>query len=159
MVDSILLATKKLLNLSADYTPFDEELIIYINAVFDTLHQLGVGPNAGFSITGPETLWSTYTLEDKRKDSVKTYMGLRVKLMFDTPSTSFAIAAIESQCRELEWRLNVLAEGAFDTPPTPSPDPDPGSGMSPEVYDPMGVHDDAFALGTHHGALDAGTYT
>lgn len=107
---SILLSVKKMLGPSADYDIFDPELIIYINSVFGTLHQLGVGPEEKFVITGDSELWSDFTTEGEEIEEVKSYMYLRVRLLFDPPSSSFVLSSFKEQLKELEWRLQCKAE-------------------------------------------------
>lgn len=111
---SILLSVKKMLGPSADYDIFDPELIIYINSVFGTLHQLGVGPEEKFVITGDSELWSDFTTEGEEIEEVKSYMYLRVRLLFDPPSSSFVLSSFKEQLKELEWRLQCKAEEIID---------------------------------------------
>lgn len=115
--DSILDSTKKALGLAGDYDVFDPEIIMHINSVFSILQQLGIGPNEGFMIEGAEATWDTFLRGDKRLNSVKTYVFLKVRLLFDPPATSFLIAAYEKQITELEVRLNLQREGEAWTPP------------------------------------------
>lgn len=110
-MESILNSTKKALGLAADYQPFDPELIIHINSVFSTLQQLGVGPDDGFEISDSSARWGDYLGDDKNLSQVKTYLYLRVKLLFDPPGTSYLLESINKQVQELEWRLNVYVEG------------------------------------------------
>lgn len=110
MITSILDSVKKSLNLAADYTPFDQEVIMHINSVFSTLNQLGIGPDVGFMIEDADTTWDAFLGSDPRLNNVKTYVFLRVKLLFDPPNTGFTTAAIERQIEQLEWRLNVQRE-------------------------------------------------
>lgn len=111
---SILLSVKKMLGPSADYDIFDPELIIYINSVFGTLHQLGVGPEEKFVITGDSELWSDFTTEGEEIEEVKSYIYLRVRLLFDPPSSSFVLSSFKEQIKELEWRLQCKAEEIID---------------------------------------------
>lgn len=108
--ESILLSVKKMLGLDKDYDVFDPELIIHINTVFGTLHQLGVGPEDQFRISGDSDLWSEFTTEGEQTDEVKSYVYLRVRLLFDPPSSSFVLSSFKEQLQELEWRLNVKAD-------------------------------------------------
>ena len=110
VADSILLTTKSALGVGTDYAPFDVELIMYINGVFSTLHQLGVGPRVPYMIAGPENLWSEFIESNEAIQSVKTYVATKVRLIFDPPTTSFATNAFENLCKELEWRLRVQGE-------------------------------------------------
>ena len=108
--ESILLTIKKMLGLSEDYDVFDPELIIHINTVFGTLHQLGVGPDEQFRISGDNDLWLDFDTDGEQIDEVKTYIYLRVRLLFDPPSSSFVLSSFKEQIQELEWRLNVKAD-------------------------------------------------
>lgn len=108
--ESILLSVKKMLGLDKDYDVFDPELIIHINTVFGTLHQLGVGPEDQFRITGDSETWSEFDTEGEQVDEVKSYIYLRVRLLFDPPSSSFVLSSFKEQLQELEWRLNVKAD-------------------------------------------------
>lgn len=117
MSDSILTSTKKVLGLEETYTAFDADITMHINSVFSTLNQLGIGPPAGFTISDKTTTWDAFS-SDPRFESIKSYVFLRVRLLFDPPGTSFLINAYENQIRELEWRLNVVREGDDWTDPT-----------------------------------------
>lgn len=103
---SILTSIKHLLGIEEDFTQFDGELIIFINAAFAELKELGVGPSSGFAITDKTAIWSTY-IDDTNINDVKTFVYLKTKLIFDPPSNSFAVDAIERQITEYTWRLNV----------------------------------------------------
>lgn len=111
MTESILNSTKKVLGLDSSYTAFDQDIIMHINSVFATLNQLSVGPDAGFSITDSSSTWESYLGANKNLNSVKSYMYLKVRLLFDPPATSFAIDSMQKQANEYEWRLNAHMEG------------------------------------------------
>jgi hypothetical protein len=116
--DSILDTTKKLLGFESDYTAFDLDIITHINTVFFTLQQLGVGPDNGFMITDRESTWDEYVgLDDI--NGVKSYVFIRVRLLFDPPTTSFHLESLNKQAQELEWRLNVKMEEVKTTWPMP----------------------------------------
>lgn len=110
MQTSILNSVKKNLGLMDDYTAFDEDIIMHINTAFSTLNSIGLGPVEGFEIQDDTAVWADFLGGDTRLNSVKTYVYLRVRLLFDPPSTSFAIASMERQIEEFEWRLNVQRE-------------------------------------------------
>lgn len=120
MPDSILTTTKKILGIDEAYTAFDVDIITHINSVFSTLHQLGLGPIDGFYIEGADETWDVFLDNDPRINSVKSYMYIRVRLLFDPPSTSHLITSLQEQARELEWRLNVVRENDMVPHPTPS---------------------------------------
>lgn len=111
MEESILTSIKKLLGITADYTHFDQDIIMHINSVFMILKQLGVGPAEGFYIEDDSATWEEYISDPSQFQAVKTDMYLRVKLLFDASSlTAGTLAAHERQITELEWRLNADAE-------------------------------------------------
>jgi hypothetical protein len=107
-MESILTSVKKLLGIEEEYKHFDNDLIIHINSVLMILTQMGVGPSEGFSITGADDFWSDFISEDF--EAVKTYVHLKVRLMFDPPNSSVTMDAIKNTISELEWRLNFRAE-------------------------------------------------
>jgi len=110
MNESILNDIKKLLGLDAEYDVFDQDIIIHINSVFMVLNQLGVGPESGYKITGADNVWSEFTNDDLIFESVKSYIYLKVRMMFDPPQNSSLMQAMQQQISEFEWRLNVSAE-------------------------------------------------
>jgi hypothetical protein len=111
MEDSILKSTKKILGLAPEYTPFDLDVITHINAAFSILDQLGVGPAGGVYIEDETALWSEYFVPPNQLNLIKTYVFLKVRVLFDPPGTSFLLESANEQLREYEWRLNVLREG------------------------------------------------
>lgn len=112
MADSILDSTKKALGLSEDYDVFDSDIIMHINSVFTTLNQLGVGPAGGFMIEDADPTWDAFLGTDRQLNMVKSYLYLKVKLLFDPPGTSFLLASYEKQIQEYEWRLLVHVENS-----------------------------------------------
>lgn len=110
MSESILYTIKIMLGLEKDYDAFDIEIVTYINSALFTLSQLGVGPEEGFSITGSDEIWSNFIDEKSNLIAVQTYIKLKVQLLFDPPSNSFAVDAINKQIDELTWRLCLEAE-------------------------------------------------
>ena len=109
-MESILTSIKKLLGIEEDYTHFDPDIIMHINTVFMILSQIGVGPPEGFRIEDDIPTWSDYTDNNLLLEPVKTYIYLKVRLMFDPPTGSSLIEAMNRQISELEWRLNWVAE-------------------------------------------------
>lgn len=111
MTDSILTSIKKLLGIDKNYKHFDPDLVMHINSVLSILMQIGVGPAEGFSISGDKETWADFIKDDSKKFSlVKSYVHLKVKLLFDPPLSSAAIDAINRQISEFEWRLFVAAD-------------------------------------------------
>ncbi len=110
MDTSILTSIKKMLGIDDDYTHFDTDIIININSVFMKLNQLGVGPIEGYSIADKVPKWIDFIGEKKDSQAIITFTYLNVRLLFDPPSNSFMIDAMERQIKEYEWRLNIQAE-------------------------------------------------
>lgn len=113
-MDSILTSIKKMLGITEEYEHFDQDIIMHINTVFMILNQLGVGPSEGFSIHDKNAIWSDFVSDMNKIEAVKSYMYLKVKLLFDPPLSSSVVESIKNQINELEWRLNI----AVDTPST-----------------------------------------
>lgn len=121
-MDSILTSIKKLLGLDEEYTHFDTDIIIHINSALFRLRTLGVGPvaegeslnPAPFKITDKTQVWSDLLEDREDLESVKDYIYLKVKLMFDPPQTSFVIDSYNTQLKELEWMINEQAGGGLD---------------------------------------------
>ena len=109
-MDSILTSIKKLLGIIEEYEHFDPDLIMHINSVFMVLTQLGVGPVNGFAIHGKEETWTDFISDDSRLELVKSYMHLKVKLLFDPPLGAAVIEAMNRMIGEFEWRLNVAVD-------------------------------------------------
>lgn len=105
--NSILESTKKLLGIMPDYEHFDMDLIIYINSAISILRQIGIGPKLGYRITSKNDLWGDFIGESHMIEDVKSYIYLRCRLIFDPPTNSFLVTAIENQITELTWRLSV----------------------------------------------------
>lgn len=108
-MESILNTIKNMLGITADMTAFDDQLVVEINMVFNVLHQLGVGPDNSFSITGSTETWSSYITDLTKLQMVKTYIYLKVKQVFDPPNSSSHNTAIDNLVKELEFRLTVQA--------------------------------------------------
>lgn len=110
-MESILTSIKKLLGIAEENTDFDTDIIIHINSVFMTLTQLGVGPSEGFYIEDDSSTWQDFISDLKSLQAIKTYIYLKVRLVFDPSSIGAStLAAYERQIQELEWRLNTMVE-------------------------------------------------
>lgn len=111
MENSILISIKKLLGIEEIYNHFDLDLIIHINSAFFNLNQLGVGPISGFKIEDVLAKWSDFVGERFDLESVKSYIYLKTRLVFDPPQMGYLVDAIKDQIKELEWRLNIQTDG------------------------------------------------
>lgn len=109
-MNSILTSIKKMLGITEEYEHFDGDLIIHINSVLAILTQLGVGPKEGFKIIDKNDRWSDFIQDTNKLENVKSYVYLKVKLIFDPPQSSIVIEATNKLISELEWRMNVAGE-------------------------------------------------
>ena len=109
-MDSILTSVKKIIGISEEDESFDTDLIMHINSVLMILNQLGVGPEDGFSITDKSAVWTDVIGDNKFIEAVKTFVGLKVRLIFDPPTSSAVLDSINKTISELEWRINVMVE-------------------------------------------------
>lgn len=111
ITDSILTSIKKMLGITEECTDFDADLIIHINSVLMILTQIGVGPSEGFFIEDKEDFWDDFLEDDiEQLESVKTFVYLKVRLIFDPPSSSAVAESFNRTISELEWRLHIAAE-------------------------------------------------
>lgn len=104
---SFLLEIKDLLGIPDTVTDFDNQLIMYINMVFEQLRQLGFGPELGYQISKDDQGgWDQYLPDEFGiRDTVLIYMQLKVRVLFDPPSSSFVLESINRAIAEYEWRL------------------------------------------------------
>lgn len=110
-MDSILITIKKMLGIDAEDDSFDMDIIVIINSIIPSLTQMGIGPSRGYVVLSQENLWSDY-LKDNiiNLESIKTYIFLKTKLIFDPPVNSTVIEAYNKTISELEWRMMLNAE-------------------------------------------------
>lgn len=108
--ESILLSIKRQLEICDDYNAFDPVIVTHINSIFMVLDQLGVSLEPGFQITGENETWEDYLKGRKGLNLVKSYMYLKVRLLFDPPNVGVLHEAMERQISEFEWRLNVQVD-------------------------------------------------
>lgn len=119
MEQKILASVKKVLGLDSTDTSFDLDILTHINSSFSTLHDLGLGPDDGFMIEDDTPVWADYGETDQVINRVKTYVYLKTRVVFDPPTTSYAITAAKEQIEELEWRLNREREESSWVDPDP----------------------------------------
>lgn len=106
MEDDILASVKDAVGVGVDDTAFDEEILLHINTVFVALRQLGVGPDTAF-IADEDSLWTDFLDNQKILPMIKSYVVLRVRLLFDPPNSSSFNEAIKNSIAEYEWRLQM----------------------------------------------------
>ena len=109
MEDSILESIKNLLGIEEECTTFDKELVVHINSELMVLNQLGVGIT-GFSISDKSSTWNDFLGEINDLDAVRSYVYLRVRLVFDPPTSSALLTSMQNRANEYEWRLNVAVD-------------------------------------------------
>lgn len=124
MTNSILTSTKKALGITDDDTSFEPDVIMYINSALSELHDLGMGPAEGFTITDKAATWDDLLGDTKLFEDVKTYVYLYVRLIFDPPATSFGITAMEKQIEKRAWMINARREGILHPLPDAAATPD-----------------------------------
>lgn len=113
-MESVLTSIKKMLGIVEEYTHFDADLIMHINSVLSILNQIGVGPSEGFSIEDREDVWTDFIPQSLKLEFVKSYVYMKVKLLFDPPISHAAIESINRLTSELEWRIQVATDPVKD---------------------------------------------
>lgn len=109
-MNSILSTIKQLLGVSEDADDFDQELIVFINFAMGILHRLGIGDTNVFSITNASTTWSQFLGTSKELEMAKTYVYMKVKLVFDPPTIGYVLEAYKEIVAETEFRLTNQAD-------------------------------------------------
>lgn len=109
-MDSILNSIKKMLGIPKEYDNFDADIIMHINSVFVMLSQLGVSEADGFTISDDSTTWDEFIVDNKVVEIIKTYMYAKVRIIFDPPTSSMVMDAMNRSISEYEWRINTLVE-------------------------------------------------
>lgn len=103
--DSILTSIKKLLNIDEDYTDFDQDIIIHINSVLSNLTQMGIGVEQGLAISDKTATWSDFISDSKKVNQIRSYVYIKVRILFDPPQNSFTLEALKQEAKEMEYRL------------------------------------------------------
>lgn len=111
-MESILTSVKKMLGITEEYEHFDQDIIMHINSVFMILTQLGVGPPEGFFIESSLESWTDFVEDTSQIEGIKSYMYMKVKLLFDPPDRASVMESYNRLISEFEWRLNVAAENS-----------------------------------------------
>lgn len=122
MTNSIFQSVKKVVGLLEDDTSFDQDVLLHINSVVSTLRQLGLSIPRDFYVRDDVQTWRDLLGEFRDLDLVKSYMTMKVRLMFDPPSSSFGLKSMEEMTKEYEWRINVLTDQPYSVPVLPSPE-------------------------------------
>lgn len=113
MEDSILITVKKILGVPENYDAFDLDIITHINSTFSILSQLGVGPDSNFYIEDSTSTWDEFFTESDL-NLIRSYVFLKVRMLFDPPTTSFYLDAMSKQIQEFEFRISTQREWNID---------------------------------------------
>jgi len=111
--DSILLSIKQMLGLQDEYDAFDMDIIMHINSVISILNQMGVGEE-NFKVQDETQTWDEFMTDKHNMEEVKSYIYLKVKLLFDPPLNSAVLQSQKELISELEWRLNVECDDTWE---------------------------------------------
>lgn len=107
MNEKILDSVKTICNVAIEDTSFDSDLILYINSALMVIMEEWHGMDHAFRVqTGTET-WTDLLGEDVNYEGVKEFIGLKVRLMFDPPTSQAVLQAINDQIKDLEWRMYI----------------------------------------------------
>lgn len=111
-MDSILNTIKKLLGIDSTDDSFDIDIIVLINSIIPTLSQIGVGSSKGFMIMSDAEVWNDFLDPNSNInfESVKMYIFLKTKIIFDPPTSQTVMDAFNNSLKELEWRLMLAIE-------------------------------------------------
>nr|DAH12823.1 MAG TPA: hypothetical protein [Caudoviricetes sp.] len=107
-MNNILKTVKKLLGVPEDYDCFDSDILININMVLPMLMQIGISTN--INTVTEESKWDDLSSSTEVVNFLRVYITLRVRMIFDPPTNSSLLDAMQKKIDELEWRLNLLGE-------------------------------------------------
>lgn len=107
---SILGSIKASLGVPPGSTAFDQMILMHINSALSTLSQLGAGPDGGLYVTSNAQTWEDFMGTNPELNMIKSYMHLRVRMLFDPPDIGFVLTAMKDQILEMESRINMLVD-------------------------------------------------
>ena len=105
MSDSVLLSTKQMLGISPEDTSFDVNVIMSINTALTILMDLGLTEVEDEIVIDDDMTWDDLLGGRTDIEYVKTYVYQKVKMIFDPPTSTAAIDAMQRSISELEWRI------------------------------------------------------
>ena len=105
MSDSVLSSTKQMLGISPEDTSFDVNVIMSINTALTILMDLGLTEVEDEIVTDDDMTWDDLLGGRTDIEYVKTYIYQKVKMIFDPPTSTAAIDAMQRSISELEWRI------------------------------------------------------
>ena len=105
MSDSVLSSIKQMLGISPEDTSFDVNVIMSINTTLTILMDLGLNEVEDQVVTSDKMTWDELLGGRTDIEYVKTYVYQKVKMIFDPPTSTAAIDAMQRSISELEWRI------------------------------------------------------
>ena len=110
-MDSILDTIKKMLGIDPEDISFDTDIKVHINTTMLSISQMGIGPPNGFIVTSKDNVWNDFLGSSAMNlEGVKSYIYLKIKLIFDPPQSSTVIEAFNKSISELEFRMMLAVE-------------------------------------------------
>lgn len=111
----ILTDIKTLLGLGFESeSAFDTDILLHINSVFSNLHSMGIGPDGGFTVSATSK-WDEFFTNDevriKTLANIKSYVYIKVRLLFDPPANSKISDSLFNAAKEFEYRLYTAYGG------------------------------------------------
>ena len=108
MMDSILDTIKKMLGYDVTADPqFDPTILVLINSAFSELSEIGVLSDSSYRVTSRVNTWSEAFGGRTDVDMIQTFVYLYVRIIFDPPSSSFVLNALNEEKKRIEWRISV----------------------------------------------------
>lgn len=105
MSDSVLLSIKQMLGISPEDTSFDVNVIMSINTALTILMDLGLTEVEDEMVIDDDMTWDDLLGGRTDIEYVKTYVYQKVKMIFDPPTSTAALDAMQRSISELEWRI------------------------------------------------------
>lgn len=103
---TVLEDTKKALGIVPGYEAFDDQILMHINTCRMELTQLGAKCEDPIEKT---TGWEAFFGIDDMA-TIKSYIAMKVRLIFDPPSNSFVVTSYQKLIEEAAWRLIYQTE-------------------------------------------------
>lgn len=106
MDESILHTVKDVLGIDRKNYDFDKDLIPAVNAILAILYQEGLADKY-YTIRDDTKTWDDILVKNITPEAIsfiKQWLPLKVKLIFDPPTSSALLQALKDTIAELEWR-------------------------------------------------------
>ena len=107
-MDDIITDVKQMLGASIYDNSFDVNIVIAINSALAVLSDIGISEADNVCLEiGDTATWDDLLQGRTDIEYIKSYIYLKVKMLFDPPSSSALLDAYNRQIAEFEWRLNT----------------------------------------------------